>query len=96
MLPFAGLSVPNLSQVNSDEDRLGDACDTCPTVTNPNQIDSDGDGLGDLCDNCVTVPNASQANADNDALGDACDTCPLDAANDEFCARFPSSHQYSA
>ncbi len=41
---------PNYTQVNSDEDSLGDACDDCPTIT----LSADGkdvscDGLDDNC-----------------------------------------------
>ncbi|MCC6624235.1 MAG: putative metal-binding motif-containing protein [Deltaproteobacteria bacterium] len=86
--------VANLSQTDTDDDGLGDACDgdddgdgvldgvdKCPLVADPGQLDGDGDGDGDACDNCVAVSNADQANADGDATGDACDTC-TDADND--------------
>jgi hypothetical protein len=40
----------NLSQINSDEDSLGDSCDNCPYVTNPDQADDDEDGIGNVCE----------------------------------------------
>jgi hypothetical protein len=72
-------AVANLSQVNTDGDAFGDACDACP-LDPLNDVDADG-VCGDV-DNCPTVANASQVNADGDAFGDACDACPLDALND--------------
>lgn len=57
-------SVSNSSQVNTDGDAQGDACDT----------DDDNDGVSDTTDNCVLTPNQSQVNTDGDAQGDACDT----------------------
>jgi len=36
--------------VDTDGDRVSDACDNCPAVYNPDQRDSDGDGIGDACE----------------------------------------------
>jgi len=80
---------PNPSQINSDDDPYGDACDddddndlildaddNCPTAYNPEQYDwGDGDGVGDECDNCLVVPNPDQIDSDDDGRGDACDCC---------------------
>lgn len=33
-----------------EKDKLGDACDNCPSVPNTEQVDTDKDGLGDACD----------------------------------------------
>ena len=54
----------NASQLDTDSDGQGDACDG----------DDDGDGVPDEDDNCPLVANANQADADGDHLGDACDT----------------------
>jgi parallel beta-helix repeat protein len=62
------------NQTDSDQDGLGDACDSCPNLPNADQQeDSDGDRLGDICDNCPQTPNRDQIDTDNDDLGDACD-----------------------
>ncbi|NPV68374.1 MAG: hypothetical protein HPY64_14625, partial [Anaerolineae bacterium] len=75
-------AVANPSQVNTDGDALGDACDpdddndgvldgvdNCPLVANPTQTDTDGDGIGDACD--------SLTDSDGDGVADSADNCPL-------------------
>lgn len=70
--------VANASQMDSDADELGDACDpdddndgaldaddNCPYDWNPDQADFDGDGAGDTCD----------LDDDGDGVIDADDQC---------------------
>ena len=57
-------AVANNDQADTNENGIGDACDT---------TDTDGDGVVDVIDNCPTLSNAGQANFDGDALGDICD-----------------------
>jgi len=55
--------VANKDQIDSDGDKMGDACDD----------DDDNDGVKDPVDNCKLVPNPTQKDTDNDQTGDACD-----------------------
>jgi len=57
-------------QVDSDNDGLGDACDTCPLDKNN---DADSDGVCGNIDNCPTASNTDQKDTDNDGSGNACD-----------------------
>ena len=71
---------------DSDEDKVGDEIDNCPSTTNSDQSDTDGDGIGDVCDddidgdgilndsdNCPETANEDQADMDGDGTGDVCD-----------------------
>lgn len=50
--------IPNPSQIDSDNDLIGDACDS--------DIDRDRDGIQDSEDNCPKVANSDQLDTDGD------------------------------
>ncbi len=64
---------PNASQVDTDSDGLGDACDAF--VTDPDN-DHDLDGFASNRDNCPFSANSDQTDSDADGWGDTCDRCP--------------------
>lgn len=63
-------TVPNGDQTDTDNDGVGDACDSTPNG------DEDADGVDNLSDNCAGVSNPDQTNTDGDEFGDACDPTP--------------------
>ena len=56
------LLVANSDQLDTDADRLGDACD----------LDDDNDSVPDDADNCLLVANPEQLDGDADKVGDDC------------------------
>jgi len=61
-------AIANPDQSDSDNDGIGDVCDTV------NNLDKDQDGIVDADDNCPATVNPNQNDSDNDGKGDACDT----------------------
>lgn len=55
----------NTSQLDDDNDGLGNACDQL--------TDTDRDGISDALDNCPANANPNQQDVDNDGIGNACD-----------------------
>ncbi|MCB1688913.1 MAG: thrombospondin type 3 repeat-containing protein [Halioglobus sp.] len=61
-------AVANASQVDTNNNGLGNACDPI--------TDSDGDGVLDDFDNCPAIYNPDQLDSDNNGRGDICEGLP--------------------
>jgi hypothetical protein len=65
--------VANPSQIDSDSDGVGNACDS----------DDDNDGANDNVDNCNGIANPSQEDSDDDGIGDACEDKDHDGVDND-------------
>jgi hypothetical protein len=72
--PERGLEIP--SGQDSDNDRVVNTFDNCPSNPNTNQANADRDAYGDLCDKCPDVSDPNQTDSDGDGWADPCDQCP--------------------
>ncbi|HWB21098.1 MAG TPA: thrombospondin type 3 repeat-containing protein [Phycisphaerales bacterium] len=71
------------SQLDADNDGVLDFMDNCPFTFNPGQEDFDADGVGDVCDNCPVIPNPLQEDVNMNGIGDVCESS-LDNDGDGF------------
>ncbi|MGB5419989.1 choice-of-anchor B family protein, partial [Algibacter sp.] len=60
-------SIANPNQEDTDNDGIGDLCETIVLV------DTDSDGIPDSEDNCPEMANSNQEDQDSDGIGDLCD-----------------------
>lgn len=65
--------IPDLADLDDDNDLIPDIIDNCRVAVNPGQEDRDLDGVGDLCDNCPDTSNPDQLDSDQNGVGDVCD-----------------------
>ena len=70
----------NPSQLDTDDNGIGDACDAGSEGEGEGEDDDlDDDGIPNNEDNCPEDGNANQEDIDEDLIGDACDNCVNDA-----------------
>lgn len=73
-------TVANADQRDTDNDGVGDRCDSFNNLSS--NEDSDEDGYVDSSDNCPAVYNNPQTDSDDDGYGDACDSTDDNDANE--------------
>jgi len=76
------------SDLDTDNDGVGDSTDNCINTPNADQVDADGDGAGDACDTCpndsakllpgVCGCGIAETDSDGDFVPDCIDGCPAD------------------
>lgn len=77
------------SDLDTDNDGVGDSTDNCVNTPNADQADADGDGAGDACDGCandtakldpgVCGCGVADTDSDGDGAADCIDLCPADS-----------------
>lgn len=76
---------PNPDQLDTDNDGIGDVCDSTPDGEDVNNTenDADNDGILDSVDNCPSKANPSQLDSDGDGIGNSCDSTPYGSTSEE-------------
>lgn len=79
-------NVSNPTQSDTNNNGIGDACDT---------TDTDSDGIIDLLDNCKYIPNPDQADDNNNGIGNVCEDGDSDEIPDvvDNCPTVNNPHQ---
>ena len=72
-------TISNSSQINTDSDGMGNACDN----------DDDNDTILDIDDNCPLIANSDQVDSDNDGIGDVCGNNGKVKCENGFAWEFP-------
>lgn len=71
-VPDSSDNCPNVSNPNQEDSNNNGIGDACESSSN----DADGDGIEDDVDNCPNDANSNQADNDNDGVGNVCDPTP--------------------